>query len=278
MLSQTELTNWLITENGFTDHSCRHHHLNDNRYLLLQCLCTAQYTANTEGAQDPLFIIWGLRLPPLWDFWNKLPLFYKKKNRAVSVPLEAGLRASPGANKKKKTHRTQFLWFCQSRLIGRSHCCEPSSRQRLNQTWREEKAGWRWRSGGGRGGWMSWWMDVCDVCSGSAPVEPLWQPELAVSLQRYRVSMRITSPKLFLLHWKVVKNVALKKRGIHRVKTQLYRESSLLHSRSVQFLLLKDSPHKARGWADTFWNTAAIKLPDSFRTSTEQSRWQHEEV
>ena len=87
----------------------------------------------------------------------------KKKNRAVSVPLEAGLRASPGANKKKKTHRTQFLWFCQSRLIGRSHCCEPSSRQRLNQTWREEKAGWRWRSGGGAR-WLDELMDGCVWC------------------------------------------------------------------------------------------------------------------
>lgn len=34
---------------------------------------------------------------------------------------------------------------------------------------------------GGGGGWMNWWMDVCEVF----PLNPVWQLELAVSLQRY---------------------------------------------------------------------------------------------
>lgn len=68
------------------------------------------------------------------------------------------------------------------------------------------KVGWQ-----GGGGWMSWWMDVCDVWSESVSPEPLWQLELAVSLQHHgkvemklhQVSIKKSRHRTFLLFLQV---------------------------------------------------------------------------
>ena len=70
-------------------------------------------------------------------------------------------KSLPWSKQKEKTHHTQFLWFCQSRLIGRLHCCKPSSRQHLNQTEREER---RRLDGSGGGWWLDELMDGCVWC------------------------------------------------------------------------------------------------------------------